>query len=694
MKSKLLFVTSKDPNAGSLIVTIGLMQLLKSRYKRVAFFRPIIKETSTKDPDIVLMRSHFDLDQPYDSCYALTLSEAKTAILSDRESDIYKKVIAVYKELEEHYDFIICEGVSQQDLALSLDFDINIEVAKNLSAPVVGVINGYEKPLPMLKEEMELWELSLREQGIELFAIFLNRLYQSSRNEKIKNYFSDCTIETFFIDEIEELNEPTVKTLSSALNAEHLYGNAASLLRNIKGYRIAAMQTEHFLERLEDGDLVIVPSDRIDIILAVLMANSAKNLPCASGILLTGGFVLPPYCRDLLDGLEDQTLPIIAVELDTMSTANEVIDVPARITHEDRRKIALILGLFYEAVPLERVIDRLSQSTPDIRTPSMFTYQIFEMARKQKARIVLPESLDERILRASEEITKQHIAEIVLLGSADTIHHKADQIGVNLDGIDIIDPNDDARLKQFSQKLYTLRAHKGMTLDSAYDNLHHPNYFATMLVEEGLVDGMVSGAIHTTRETIKPAFQIIGTQPHVKLVSSLFFMCLDTKVLVYADCAIVPDPSAEELAHIAISSAKTAEAFGIDPVVAMLSYSTGHSGVGEDVKKVERATALVKEMDPTLPVEGPIQYDAAIDLNVGTLKLPDSKVAGHANVFIFPDLNTGNNTYKAVQRSTDAIAIGPILQGLKSPVNDLSRGCSVDDIVSTVAITAAMSRRS
>ena len=684
MKSKLLFVTPKDPEAGSLVVSLGFMEFLKSRYKKVAFFKPLIMDDVHKDSDITLMLSYFNLDQSYENCYGITLKKAQKLLASDCEATLYKEIIAKYKKLEKKYDFILCEGMSQNDLGLVFDFDINLEIAKNLSAPVVGVINGYTKLLEQIKEEMQLWELSLKEQGTTLFAFFLNRL---SNSEKSKAFFSDIKEDIFFLDELKSLNRPTVLGVMEHLGAEIVYGQDEQLLRTVNGYKIAAMHVEHFLDHLQEGDLIIVPGDRIDIILAVIASNSAKNAPCAAGILLCGGFVPSRKVKILLDGLSHIGLPVIMIADDTIQTAEAAIKTPAMINMKNSRKIAQALGLFHDSVDQNLLASKLVDAKSEVMTPAMFEYLIFEKARAKCSRIVLPESLDERILRAAEIITRQKIAKIILLGNRETVKNHAGMIGVELDGIEIIDPNDQKIRDDFADKLYLLRKHKGIRKEIAKDMISHVNYFATMMVYTGMADGMVSGAIHTTRETITPALQIIGTQKDVSIVSSLFFMCMDTQVLVYADCAIVRDPNPEQLAQIAISSAKSAKAFGIDPVVAMLSYSTGDSGTGEDVQKVRTATKIAKELAPDLPIEGPIQYDAAIDPSVGHLKLPNSKIAGHANVFIFPDLNTGNNTYKAVQRATDAIAIGPILQGLNSPVNDLSRGCSVKDIVSTVAIT-------
>ncbi len=589
MQSKLLFITSKDPKAGSLVISLGMMQLLKTRYEKVAFFRPLIVDKHKEDADIQLMRSYFSLDQRYDDCYAMTLKEAQKHLANAEETVLYKEIIKAYKQLESTYDFILCVGVSQLDFNLYFDFDINLEIAKNLSAPVVGVINGYEKPLPLLKEEMQLWEQGLKEQDITLFALFVNRLHLAKRPEKKAKYFDNVDENHFFLDELDSLNRPTVLEVAKHLKAETILGEERHLLRLVRGYKIAAMHVEHFLSHLEEGDLIIVPADRVDIILAVMAANRAKNAPCAAGILLCGGFKLSKEVKALLKGSEDTTLPIISVKNDTIETTQQAIHTSAGISIQNRRKLAQALGLFYRSVDQKRLVSKLIDTESEIMTPAMFEYLIFDQARSYKKRIVLPESCDERILQAAEIITRQNIAEVILLGNPEEIRHYANMVGVDLENIILQDIYDTKLRDSFAQALFSLRKEKGMTLKIAYDTVEHINYFATMMVYMGLADGMVSGATHTTRETIRPAFQIIGTEQNVRMVSSLFFMCLDSEVLVYADCAVVPDPSSEELSQIAISSAKSAQAFGIEPVVAMLSYSTGDSGVGEEVEKVKKS---------------------------------------------------------------------------------------------------------
>ncbi|HFB53721.1 MAG TPA: phosphate acetyltransferase, partial [Sulfurimonas autotrophica] len=454
------------------------------------------------------------------------------------------------------------------------------------------------------------------------------------------------------------------------------------------GVKVAALSLDNFLDHIEEDDLVIVPADRSDIILGLYGALHSVNYPSISAIVFPFDMKIHPNIQKLIDGLEGFKVPILSVESDTFITAKNIMKVHSRLRVDSERKIALALGLFNESVDVKAIEEKIATTYNDVMTPQMFEYKLFDMARQNKKRIVLPEASDERVLRAAEILLRRDVAEIILLGDADELRERYLRLGLDLSKAMVVNHLQSSYIDEFIELFYEKRKHKGLTREAAADAMTHLSYFATMMVECGYADGMVSGAIHSTADTIRPALQIIKTKEGVSIVSSVFFMCFETKVLVYGDCAINEDPNAEQLADIAIASADTAKTFGITPKVAMLSYSTGESGHGADVDKVRAATAIVKEKRPDLLVEGPIQYDAAINKEVARIKLPNSKVAGEATVFIFPDLNTGNNTYKAVQRSSGAIAIGPVIQGLKKPVNDLSRGCLVEDIVNTVAITA------
>jgi phosphate acetyltransferase len=449
------------------------------------------------------------------------------------------------------------------------------------------------------------------------------------------------------------------------------------------------MNLPNFLERMQDGDLIITPGDRADIILGCLAASVSDTSPNISGLLLTGGIPPDRQVKRLIEGFKDKSpLTIFSVNTDTYNTAMNAGAVRAALTPENDRKIASALGLFETHVDVSELENRIKVLRSSRVTPIMFEYELIERAKADRQHIVLPEGEDERILRAGEILLRRNVAQLTLLGNSESIHQKIGTLGLNLENIQIIDPSRSELRERYAAVYHDLRKHKGTSEQMALDTMTDVSYFGTMMVHSGDAGGMVSGAIHTTGETIRPALQIIRTRPGVSIVSSVFFMCLADRVLVYGDCAVNPEPNAEQLADIAVSSAETAAIYGVEPRVAMCSYSTGESGKGGDVDKVREATRLAKEKRPDLKIEGPIQYDAAVDAGVAKTKLPASEVAGRATVFIFPDLNTGNNLYKAVQRSARAVAIGPVLQGLNKPVNDLSRGCTIADIVNTVAITA------
>ena len=394
----------------------------------------------------------------------------------------------------------------------------------------------------------------------------------------------------------------------------------------------------------------------------------------------------------LIQGWTGIPVPVLFVDSHTYDTVQSVNELYGRIEPTDAKRIATALGWFSKYVSVGELTKRVVSQRSHKITPRMFEYSLVAKASSNKQHIVLPEGMGERILNATDIILRRGIADLTLLGKVDEIKAKASKLNLNIEGATIIDPVKSANYDDFVQTYFDIRKHRGIVMDVARDRMSDPTYFGTMMVHKGLADGMVSGSITTTAQTIRPAFEFIKTKPGVSVVSSIFIMCFQSKVLAFGDCAVVPNPDARQLAEIAISSAETAKIYGIEPRVALLSYSTGISGSGEDVEKVAEATAIARQMmrehGLDFPLDGPLQYDAAFDPEVAALKSPDSAVAGQATVFIFPDLNTGNNTYKAVQRAANAVAMGPVLQGLNKPVNDLSRGCTVQDIVDTVALTA------
>ena len=687
MHPKSIYIASARPRAGSLIIAMGLMEMLKGRYNRVAYFRPIVSDSSENDSDINFMLKHFSLDIEYHQCTGFTINEYIDAYADDREDKLFETLFGKIEQLHKSYDFILIEGYPRTAISQALDFDLNLEIAKNIDTAFVPVLNAKGKSVDEILNEIQITAESIREEGCIHLATFANRC-NPKIIDQVKRLISDEKEEIFLLPEVKELDTPIIREVRDTLNAKVLMGEDEQFDHLVQKKKIAAMGVENYLERIADGSLIIVPGDRVDIILATMLSFYGKDHPNVAGIILSGGLKPSENVMELLKDVDKSVLPILSVETDSYQTAIALNSVEAVMRPKSKKKITLAKGIFDSAVDKEAIAERFRKSSSDILTPRMFEYRLFERARSDRQTIVLPESKDERVLRAAEILLRRDIVDIILLGDPDTIKHQCALLRLDISRATIIDPCKNRLREKFSQLFYETRKAKGLTMKAARDALEHPNYFATMMINEGMADGMVSGATHTTADTVRPALQIIKTKPGISIVSSIFFMCLDTKVLVYGDCAVNLDPNSEELAQIAISSADTAAQFGIEPRVAMLSYSTGDSGSGPDVEKVREATKIAKSLRPDLLIEGPIQYDAAIDENVAAKKLPGSKVAGKASVFIFPDLNTGNNTYKAVQRSTGALAIGPVLQGLRLPVNDLSRGCLVDDIVNTVAITA------
>ncbi len=689
-----LYITAMQPGSGKSVITLGIMELLSRRIRRIGFFRPVIKSGAEPDAHIDLILNTYNLDLDYQDTYAYTHEEAQSMVADGRYDEMMKTVVEKYKRLERRFRFVLCEGTDFTGISSALEFDFNADVANNLSALVLALVNGRRKTPLEVVDGIRVARESHQEKGCTLLAIIANRV-ETERVEEVRGELRRIGLNrppVYVLPDEPVLSKPTVGEIAYALEARMLWGRSSGLNREISGLKVAAMNLPHFLDYVADGDLVITPGDRSDVILGSLSTAFAENYPNIAGVLLTGGIIPEPQVMHLIEGAKASPIPLLVVDTDTYTTTVDVSEVRPVITAQNERKVAAALGLFESHVNTEEMEERLNSVRSTRVTPRMFEYQLIERAKSDRRHIVLPEGKDERILRAAEILLRREVVDITLLGKPEEIQLLAGRLGLDLDGTSIVDPATSEWLEDFARTYYDMRKHKGISQRIAHDTMTDVSYFGTMMVFKGRVDGMVSGALHTTAHTIRPSFEIIRTKPGVSIVSSVFFMCLADQVLVYGDCAVNPNPNARELADIAISSAETAHKFGIEPRVAMLSYSTGDSGTGEDVDKVREATRLVQQRRPDLLVEGPLQYDAAVDPQVARTKLPGSRVAGRATVLIFPDLNTGNNTYKAVQRSANAVAIGPVLQGLKKPVNDLSRGCTVTDIVNTVAITAIQAK--
>jgi phosphate acetyltransferase len=682
-----VYVTSAGPGSGKGVIALGLMELLSGAVGRVGFFRPVLRDPAA-DRVLALIASRYDLGHPVAMLHATDVATARTLVAEGRFTELHTRVLERYRAIEADRDFVLCLGSDFDSLAPALELDFNLEIARHLGAVVLPVLDGRGKaPTDLVDGVRALLEV-LAEHRLDAVGLVVNRVRpdEAAPVEAGLRQRLGTTVPIFVVPEHPLLGMPTVGEIAGALGARRLSGEGGD--REVACYKVAAMELPHFLDHLEDGSLVITPGDRSDIILGSLLADAATTYPRVAGLVLSGGLDPAPQVRRLLDGLLRSPVPVLGVDTDTFDTAMAVSAVEGHVGAENPRKIAAAIGLVEARLDRQVLGERLAMPRPSRVTPLMFEYELIQRARRERRHIVLPEGTDERVLRAAEVLRFRDVADLTLLGDAGEVRHLVARLGLQLEGVAVVDPARSESRARYAETYHRLRQHKGISPQMAYDAVADLSYFGTLMVYHGDADGMVSGAVHTTQETIRPAFEVVRTEPGVRIASSVFFMCLADRVLVYGDCAVNPNPTAEDLADIALSSAATAERFGVTPRVAMLSYSTGDSGRGREVEKVREATRLVRVRRPELKVEGPIQYDAAVDAAVARTKLPGSEVAGQATVFVFPDLNTGNNTYKAVQRSAGAVAIGPVIQGLNRPVNDLSRGCTVTDIVNTVAITA------
>ncbi|WP_110590521.1 phosphate acetyltransferase [Microbacterium suaedae] len=691
-----IYITSAEGHSGKSTVALGVLDSLSRVTPRVGVFRPIARSTNERDYVLEMLLDHDGVDLPYEDCVGVTYDDVR----ADPEGAL-AEIVARYKRVEERCDAVVVLGSDYTDVGSPAELAYNARIAANLGTPVLLVLGGRQQQgqtealgslAARSPQQMgQIASLAIAElvrARAELAATIVNRA-EGERADEIVAVVRDHTggAPVWALPEDRLLVAPTMGDILRSVDGELVKGDEALLGREALGVTVAAMSMVNVLPRLSEGDIVIIPADRSDALLATLTANSSGTFPSLAGIVLNGDFEIPEVMQRLIEGLASR-IPIIRAAGDTYDTAVRVMNTRGRLAASSAQRYARALSLFDQNVDIDELTRVLGVARATVVTPLMFEYQLLERARSDLKRIVLPEGDDDRILRAAAVLLERGVAELTILGEPFEVRARAIELGLDINAARVLSPFDPVYVDRFAAEYARLRAHKGMTYEKAADLVTDVSYFGTMMVHMGDADGMVSGAAHTTAHTIRPSFEVIKTRPDVSVVSSVFLMALADRVLVYGDCAVIPDPTSEQLADIAISSAETAVQFAIEPRVAMLSYSTGESGTGADVEKVREATALARSRAPELPIEGPIQYDAAADAAVARTKMPDSAVAGRATVFVFPDLNTGNNTYKAVQRSAGAVAIGPVLQGLNKPINDLSRGALVDDIVNTVAITA------
>ena len=688
--NKSVYIIPVNTHSGKSVVSLGVLQMIMRNTSKVGYFKPIIESKSEKDMLIETVLEHFKLNMSYEETYAYTRKEVIALKNQGNIGEVYDTIIKKYKALEEKFDFVLVDspGIVGDS---NFDTDFNASVAQSLNIPVLVVLKDNFASEDELLNQVQVQLNSILEKDVQVLSVFINKAKNATEatQSKLEQKFKDITFTV--IPRKEELSRPTIREVAKALNAEFLYkGDNIDVIT--KRTLIGAMQLPNYFANLTEDTLAVIPADRTDLITGSLVANYS-NYSNIKGIVLYGDFELDKSIHKILEGIQ-KNIPIMIAKSNTFETANLIGAINPRIYPENTEKIKLLLQLFDETVDAEKLNKSISSFKSETITPRMFQYNMVQKARQGQKHIVLPEGTDDRILTAASQLAEDELVYLTILGDPEAIKTRATNIlGLkwNEKRISIVNPANSPKYEAYAEKLYELRKSKGLELSQAKDLMLDASYFGTMMVFVGDADGMVSGAVNTTAHTIRPSLQFVKTKPGVSTVSSVFFMLLHDRVLVYGDCAVVPNPTAEQLADIAISSADSAIAFGIEPKVALLSYSSGNSGSGADVDKVREATALVKQRRPELLVEGPIQYDAAVDPKVGKQKMPNSPVAGQANVLIFPDLNTGNNTYKAVQRETGGLAIGPMLQGLKKPVNDLSRGALIPDIYNTVLITAIQS---
>ncbi|MEV7672721.1 phosphate acetyltransferase [Streptomyces sp. NPDC000963] len=683
-----VYVTGIDRGDGRQVVELGVMELLTRQVDRVGVFRPLVHDGPDRLFD--LLRARYRLSQDAATVYGMDYQEA-SALQAERGTDeLVSRLVDRFHAVARDYEVVLVLGTDFAATQLPDELAINARLANEFGASVIPVVGGKGQSAESVRAEARNAFRAYDGLGCDVLAMVVNRVAAEDREAIAERLAARLPVPCYVLPDEPALSAPTVAQITHALGATVVLGDDAGLARDALDFVFGGAMLPNFLNALTPGCLVVTPGDRADLVVGALAAHSAGTPPIA-GVVLTLNERPSEEILTLAARLAPGT-PVVSVAGNSFPTAAELFALEGKLNAATPRKAETALGLFERHVDTADLLKRISVARSGRVTPMMFEHELLEQARADRRRVVLPEGTEERVLRAADVLLRRDVCDLTLLGDVETIRKKAADLSVDLRDTQLIDPHTSELRDAFAEKYAALRAHKGVTVELAYDVVSDVNYFGTLMVQEGLADGMVSGAVHSTAATIRPAFEIIKTKPDASIVSSVFFMCLADKVLVYGDCAVNPDPNAEQLADIAVQSAATAARFGVEPRIAMLSYSTGTSGSGADVDKVREATKLVREAHPELRIEGPIQYDAAVEPSVAATKLPGSEVAGQASVLIFPDLNTGNNTYKAVQRSAGAVAVGPVLQGLRKPVNDLSRGALVSDIVNTVAITAIQSQ--
>ncbi len=694
--AKNIFVTTTDGEGGKTIVALGVMEMLLRKVGKVAYFRPIVQVTKNKslEDHFSLVKKYFKLDLKNEQMYAYTLDDAQALVEKGKYDELITDIVAKYKQLEEQHDFVLIEGTDFEEETSAFEMEINVRIASLIQSPVLLVSRANDRDLTKVIQSITMGNVQFEAGGCHVIGAIINRVQEDRCVTALQMLSEQPELKDLFfavLPESRRISAPSIAQVARHLGATVLFGEE-QLGRTINKFSIGGLHLENYLWGLSDGVMIITSGDRVDILLGAILANESTNFPEISGVILTGEYVLHNMIIQLIAGIPKK-IPILVTRDDIYTVATRLDNIKSTISGEEASKIAAALGIFETHVDIEALSKRIIETKSDKITPKMFEYNLISQAKKDKKHIVLPEGNDDRILKAAEVLLSRDVVNLTILGDVEKVKKRAYELGLKLDKAQIVDPENSALTEKYAKIFYELRKSKGVTLEDAISTVKDVSFFGTMMVYCEDADGMVSGAAHSTAHTIRPALMTVKTKPGIPIVSSVFLMCLKDRVKVFGDCAVNPNPTAEELAHIAISSAETAQAFGVEPKIAMMSYSTGESGKGPDVDKVKQATEMAKKLRPDLLIEGPIQYDAAVSKSVAGSKMPGSQVAGQATVYVFPDLNTGNNVYKAVQREAGTLAIGPVLQGLNKPVNDLSRGCLIPDIINTVAITAIQAQQ-
>lgn len=685
------FLAPIGGQAGLTSVSLGLARALQHLGHRPSFFKPVahlVLRPEDVDSSTHFAKQIFHIDTPN----PLPLPRVKRLMSEGRADDLLEEIVANFSKINQaEHDAMIIEGLVP-DTERSFLMGLNVEIARSLNADLILVLNAQTGNANSIAEQLDLALSEYSKTSIKAAGYILNKFppnqdletFTQTIEKKVRGNGNGKPRFLGAIPFAPHISARRMLDVANYLDATVLYESNLKESR-VQEIVVAGQAATHMLDRFKPGALIIAPGDREDIMMATALVIM-KGVPLA-GILLTCDSKPSPALQSLIVPALQKGIPALLTQYDTFQTANLLANQSSHVPNDDIERMEGMIDYIAEHLKIQSLEEKIGAPIDARLSPPAFRHRLMEQARMANKRIVLPEGDEPRTIKAAAICHEKGIARCVLLGNPVQIHEVAHLQGITLSSdIEIIDP--ETIRSKYIDPMVTLRKDRGMDVTIAKSQLEDRVILGTMMLTLDEVDGLVSGAVHSTASTIRPALQLIKTAPNASLVSSVFFMLMPDQVLVYGDCAVNPDPTPEELADIAISSADSATAFGIEPRVAMISYSTGESGTGTDVEKVIQATRIAQQKRPDLIIDGPLQYDAASVLSVGQQKAPNSKVAGRATVFVFPDLNTGNTTYKAVQRSAGVVSVGPMLQGLRKPVNDLSRGALVDDIVFTIALTA------